>query len=165
MKHVWLVALVAMLGAGSVSAEIYRWVDEQGRVHFGDRPNDPAAETVDVPRRPSSSRPTETAAPPTDEPSRLQRWLRAKDEERADQRRTERAERRQTRQRRANCRKARKNWDYYQQGGVFYETRPDGSRHFLDDREMTAEIDRVRRSVRRYCGEDPAAGRGPKEDR
>lgn len=41
--------LLALLWAGSAQAEIYRWIDEQGRVHFGDRrPDDVQVETVEI---------------------------------------------------------------------------------------------------------------------
>jgi len=42
-RHRLIAALVmaAALGiAGEAPAEIYRWVDEEGNVHFGDRPHD-----------------------------------------------------------------------------------------------------------------------------
>ena len=33
------ISLMAIL-AGPVLAEVYKWVDEQGNVHFGDKPKD-----------------------------------------------------------------------------------------------------------------------------
>lgn len=57
-----LVSLLVMLSA-QVSAEIYRWVDANGNVHYGDKPSDPKAaakaETVELqqsytPAQPSS---------------------------------------------------------------------------------------------------------------
>ena len=44
MRH-WL--LIAALLPTLATAEIYRWTDEQGRVHFGQRPV-AGAETVQV---------------------------------------------------------------------------------------------------------------------
>ncbi|MBE0589806.1 MAG: DUF4124 domain-containing protein [Hydrogenophaga sp.] len=34
----WLTVLLLMLGCMNAHAEVYRWVDDQGRVHFDDRP-------------------------------------------------------------------------------------------------------------------------------
>lgn len=42
------VALCAALAAPA-AGQIYRWVDEQGNVHFGDRPQEPAAAAAAVP--------------------------------------------------------------------------------------------------------------------
>lgn len=41
----WLGALYLLLQVGLCSAEIHRWVDDQGKVHFGDRP--PAAQKTE----------------------------------------------------------------------------------------------------------------------
>jgi glutaredoxin len=38
-----LVALVAMLLAASAAAQVYRWIDEQGRVRYSDTPPPPTA--------------------------------------------------------------------------------------------------------------------------
>jgi hypothetical protein len=50
MKNILVV--LACLVPVLVQAEVYRWVDEQGRIHFGDLPPERrSAETVDLPRR------------------------------------------------------------------------------------------------------------------
>jgi hypothetical protein len=47
-----LLALCAALSAGIAHAEVYKWVDEEGNVHFGDKPLDreqaEQAERVDI---------------------------------------------------------------------------------------------------------------------
>jgi len=40
--------LAALLASQAVAAEVYRWVDEDGTVHFGDQPP-PGAEKVELP--------------------------------------------------------------------------------------------------------------------
>lgn len=40
---------VALLGACPLQAEVYKWVDDQGRVHFSDqKPQESPTETVDI---------------------------------------------------------------------------------------------------------------------
>ncbi len=51
-----------LLCAFSASAQIYKWVDENGIVHYSDQPA-PGAERVDLPGRPSSARSTPPARP------------------------------------------------------------------------------------------------------
>jgi Skp family chaperone for outer membrane proteins len=59
-----------LLQAGQVNAEIYKWVDENGQVHYSDRAGAPAADKVKVqaapPSRPQSTAPT-TSLPSTPE--------------------------------------------------------------------------------------------------
>jgi len=47
-----LVAAVVLLAVPAAAGEIYRWVDEQGRAHFGDRPaQGPAPTKVEVEKK------------------------------------------------------------------------------------------------------------------
>jgi len=44
--------LLLLAGISPVAAEIYRWVDKSGEVHFGDRPRPEGATVVEVPQTP-----------------------------------------------------------------------------------------------------------------
>ncbi len=64
--------LLAVLVGGAVMAQAYRWVDEDGVVHYSDRPREgaeqivlPKPNTVSVPRRPQ---PSQASAPVEEEP-------------------------------------------------------------------------------------------------
>lgn len=52
--------LAAVLAGGAVMAQAYKWVDEDGVVHFSDRPK-PGAESIVLPK--SESRPRPSPAP------------------------------------------------------------------------------------------------------
>ena len=55
-----VVSFLLMLSAVS-SAQVYRWVDEKGQVHFSDKPTDrQQAEKVDIHTTPSSWQPLVT---------------------------------------------------------------------------------------------------------
>ena len=46
----WIVLSLFLITAGSVHAEIYKWVDESGRMHFSDQPPlVDKAETIELP--------------------------------------------------------------------------------------------------------------------
>jgi hypothetical protein len=49
-----IIILISTLAAGSVLAQAYKWTDEEGVVHYSDRPQEGAEEVVlpDAPRRP-----------------------------------------------------------------------------------------------------------------
>ncbi len=73
--------VVAALSAGEATAEIYKWVDEQGNVHFGDKPLDEEtaeqAEKVDIVE---SYQPTERTAEEQSDFEREQEALRRRHE-------------------------------------------------------------------------------------
>jgi glutaredoxin len=50
-----LVALLAALAASAASAQLYRWVDQNGKVHYTDTPPQPAAARAVETKKPSSS--------------------------------------------------------------------------------------------------------------
>ena len=54
--------MLALLATGLGHAEIYKWVDENGVVHYGDQRPNQAAETVDI-----------EAAPPVNSPQAIER--------------------------------------------------------------------------------------------
>ena len=55
-----LVLLTTLFVSGLAAAQVYKWVDEDGVVHFSDQPR-PGAEEVELPRSPT---------PPSDQPVR-----------------------------------------------------------------------------------------------
>ena len=57
-----LTAVIALLVTSAVFAQAYRWVDEDGVVHFSDRPH-PGAEEIQLPQSQSPSRSTRSTRP------------------------------------------------------------------------------------------------------
>jgi hypothetical protein len=53
-----IIAILAVLATGAVLAQAYRWVDEDGVVHYSDRPQEGAEQVI----LPQSTRPTRTVA-------------------------------------------------------------------------------------------------------
>ena len=54
MKKITLLMLLALLLAGAVTAAIYKWVDEEGKVHYGDsHPPESEAEQIETAPGPS----------------------------------------------------------------------------------------------------------------
>ena len=144
------VALVLLAATTVAAADIYRWTDEAGRVHFGERPP-PGAERVELPTRGPS-------APPPDEAQRRARQQRAVDayayerEQKAAQaaRDAERA-----RQLAEQCRGLQQSWKRLNHPGPIYLKSKGGERSYLDEQQRQAEKDRLRPVYRKVCGEDP----------
>ena len=67
--------ILAMLGVAAAAQEAYRWVDENGVVHYSDRPSE-GAEQIELPtpnvaqtRRVAPAQPAQTEDDPADEPA------------------------------------------------------------------------------------------------
>jgi hypothetical protein len=64
-----VIALLFVLATGTSGAEVYRWIDAQGRTHFSDRPPaEPGARIVGAGAVPTDPDPSETPAVDADGP-------------------------------------------------------------------------------------------------
>jgi len=132
-------------------ADHYKWVDQEGRIHYGDRP------PID--------RPFESMAPP----ATLSDAERERAEERAltqqrrldealeGRRRQQAAEREaaaaRARERQERCAAARRELNWHQQalGARIAVPGEDGSPRWLSDSERLARIQELRREVETWC--------------
>lgn len=127
-----------VLSTGFVSAEIYRWVDDQGRVHYGDRPaTGRAAERLQStpagPSRPADRDASgDDADPQSDAEARARRAERVRDEE---------------------CDKARKRLQAYRDASRLTTTGPEGEPRELDAEERVDVIVRAEEQVAELCPE------------
>jgi hypothetical protein len=150
------VLLVLGVAAGTCGAEVYRWTDANGQVHFGDKPSGPGAEAVAV--KPS---PTPAAAPAeASDSARRKRTQRLLDEYAA-----ERAEREEARaaaaaaraERRRRCAEARAEVAELEQSAYIYTRDETGRKVILPDSQLRREREGGRAEVRELCRGDAVA--------
>ena len=149
------IATISRLLAGLVCAvvfapasadEIYRWVDEHGRVHFGDQPPE-SAERVEL-----------APAPAGDPQLQLRRergelLLDVMEEDRRRRNAEQRADAQADADRRSKCETARRRAS--QAADANFIVRPTGdpdSPHYLDEAERQQFEQRIQAEIRRYCG-------------
>lgn len=143
-------AALCVLLAGGLHAGVYKWVDEQGRVHFGDRPPAEQGEPVDLPASPPPS------APPSDSVPDRGRLLRMYEQERQDKQRKQAEQATADAERRRECDRTARTLRLYQRVGPLYDTLEDGSRRYLDGAEKDAEMAKLRGLLNKHCGGVPA---------
>ncbi len=134
---------LGVAGAG----DVYRWLDEQGRVHFGDRP--PEGQTVTKLRLHPG--PESQGAPEADRSQARERLLRYYDERRAEQREAAARARQEQEAREVRCAEARRRLGQYEAAGRIFVTGEDGQRHFLSGEERDQLIARLRAEISRWC--------------
>lgn len=134
--------LLALLLPNLAAAEIYRWIDEQGRVHFGQRPA-AGAEVVEV-----KPQVVERDAQTREREARSQRFYEAREQEReqaisqaAQQRERQAAECRELRQRMANL---PEGYSYYREGA-------NGERIYYSDEELDTARRQLRERIAERC--------------
>lgn len=149
------VMLVAMLLPVAATAELYKWTDAEGRVHFTDRRPAAAAsvETLKVPRPQAPTDGGGVTAPAQDARSVLQRQKRMGEilaEEREEREAAQSRKEKELAARRQKCLEAR---DYRRNadGARLYEVNEKGERVFMDDAAHAEHLRELDAAIARLC--------------
>lgn len=132
-----------LLLPGLAAAEIYRWTDANGQVHFSQRPVAPGAEQVEV-----KPQVVERDQLTREREERTSRFYQARREEQAQasavaaQERAERA---------AECSKLRNALAEIPEGYIYYRPEADGQRSYYSDEELDTARQQLRHRVSERC--------------
>ena len=135
-------------------AEIYKWVDKEGNVHYGQIP--PGEDTQKIGESTSKQDP-KTPPPSQDKTSRINQLAEEleKDQQKATEAKTKAAEEEKRQAMKIeNCKRSQTNFNTINQGGRMYEVDPSGERHYWSDSERAAKLSNAQADVDKWCGED-----------
>jgi hypothetical protein len=138
---------LAMLTA-SVQAGVYKWVDAQGRVHYGDKPTSNNADEVKIKDQNGSGQ----ADQPASRREMQQRFLRAREEERNEKKKARAKAERKRAEMKRNCEQAKREYDKYRYAGSIYEKGKDGQREYLSFKEREEYEKSLAARVKKWCG-------------
>lgn len=142
-----LLLLFSMTGT-AVSAEVYKWVDEQGQVHYGDKAPEQGASSLQVDPGPAAD------TPPPDEAERREkrhRLLRAYEQERQIKQQREQEQTAREAERKKRCAWARDRLRRYTHAGALYDLDEEGNRRLLDDSQRQQAEANARQDVKKWC--------------
>ncbi|WP_068829751.1 DUF4124 domain-containing protein [Pseudomonas sp. BMS12] len=141
MRHLLFVLLLAPAVA---SAEIYRWTDAQGRVHFSEKPGGAGAEQVEVkPQVVERDDATREREQRSQQYFDARRDERAQAESRAASARAERS---------AECGKLRQQLQQIERNGRYFTTDANGERNYVSEAEVEAARSRLSSRIAARCG-------------
>ncbi|SHM02740.1 DUF4124 domain-containing protein [Phytopseudomonas punonensis] len=110
--------------------QVYRWVDEQGRVHYAQQPQAPNAQAVEV--RPPAAAPDAAAQQRAQDAERYYQARRDEQAQAAEARRQQRA------QLNKECAQLRTALAEMPEGRRYYQPGSNGERHYYSDEELDA---------------------------
>ena len=146
LNHIMCAVLCTF--ATAVFADVYKWTDAQGRVHFGDKPPAGASETITMPSR-------ETPATPALSEDRIEKQRRLLDayaEERRLKAEADEQARQDKAERKRNCADLRDDLRKQENAGSIYQLDKNGERVFLSKEEREASTEALRKEVAYWCG-------------
>jgi hypothetical protein len=142
---------VATLLAGSAGAEMYRWVDENGRVQYSDQPPPATVNQKKEMRARVKVKPAPAAAEaaPTyvdQEAEFRKRQVDKAQKEAAEQKAQEEAAAKQR-----NCQQARQHLTTLQSGMRITRANAQGEQEYLDDAQIAEELQRAQKAAGEWC--------------
>ena len=143
-----LIMLVVSASGIAFANDIYKWTDEDGNIHYGDRPTGDATEE----RMAISSRSTDPAKVQTRAQSRYAPKVPAAEAvANVPQGPTEEELRVQAAQRQEKCDTYKARLQKFVQSRRLYKQGENGERVYLDEDQMQAARERVENQVQEYC--------------
>jgi hypothetical protein len=139
-----LFVVLGLLCTYSATAAVYTWTDQDGKVHYSDKPV-VGAQSLDI-----RTAPTDPAAVEA-ERKRLEEQQAAEAE---DQKKAEEAQKlseADAAKRAENCQKARVRLSAIMGAQRPYRTTADGERHYLSSEEIDTEIKEAEGGVTQWC--------------
>lgn len=137
--------LFACIISFAAHAEVYKWTDEDGRIHYGDRPQGNDSETIEVKPAP------EPDAGIEERREKQRRLLEVIDEERKEDEQEQAEANKEKQERQINCEKAKKYNESLRTAGGLYHKGDNGNKVVLTDEERTTAETQARENLEYWC--------------
>ncbi len=137
-----VVLLISLAFSAAEATTLYKWVDQNGTVHFGDRPQHANSQGIKLPRHTparSSSRPSGH-----DQASSRQRAASNAENSTPTSAEGKKAEE-------YYCNQASETYDSYSKAPRLYKTNAEGQREYLSDKEAAALLAETKAKVTEWC--------------
>ncbi len=145
-----MILFLALVFSLETAAEVYKWIDAEGKTHFGDqKPNASKVETLDLPTSPNSES-TPTASTDDNGIAGRAQLLKVFSEERVIKQKEAAKKAQQQTEVTQLCGQAR---DYYTNisSGTLYKVNAKGERTYLNDSQREQEIKNTQSFIKQRC--------------
>lgn len=138
--------VITVLFALPAQAEIYKWTDEKGNVHYGDKPVVNSEEIL-IPEKIN----VQSRATRQEREEKRKRLLESFAEDRADKK--EQQENQEIKKKKLNrqCITARDRLKIYQKSSRLYDLDEKGERVILSDKAKQQTVDQLAAEIDKYC--------------
>ncbi len=131
-----------------VKAEIYRWTDEAGNVHFSDKPVGEKAKEIKIKLRPSPLVNKQTVE---QRRLRTEQYLRGREQERAEIDKQQKEKKQLRKKRKKKCLAAQKEYGRMSRARTIYYKGKDGARDYVGDSQRTKLLAAAKADIKRWC--------------
>ena len=147
MKNIiFLLILVAPVAA---NAGVYKWVDENGKVHYGDQPK-ASQPTVEMNVDDTTPAPSFSDDDLSREEKR-ERLLQSMEEDRLEKQEKRDRQKAENERSRQKCNQYRDRMRHYERANSLYKLDKDGNRVYMSDSERASATKSLNAKINKYC--------------
>ena len=145
MRHGFTFLICYLLCTTASAAEVYKWEDDQGQVHYGHKPPDDGADAIEIKPHYEADQATLKRI------EKNEKLLRVYKEERQISKQEAMEARKEEEERRKQCTRAKKALDNLDYGGPLYRLNENGEKVFLSEEERNNEKQAIRKQMKKVC--------------
>lgn len=143
---------LSVLWLSFANAEIYKWVDKNGNVHFGDKAGHNKAEQLDI----DEGRVTKSSSGNIDEDEltrdeKRQRLLDVMSEDRVERNKIKEDERRRRNNNKIKCAQLKDRLRHIKSATGLYNLDKEGKRLFLSNKDRNKSQRNLQKRIKRHC--------------
>lgn len=142
--------IICLLASCIASADIYKWTDEDGQVHYGEKPKERASEPMVMPKHYKKP-----LTPPPNENQRLEnirKWTDARQKEREQEKLKNAELEKKKAEIDKRCNALKNELADMERGGVsWYRLDEAGQRQYYSDKEIANQENELRQTIKKNC--------------
>lgn len=142
-----VLTVVLLMASSLASAEIRKWVDENGQVHYEDAPK----RSGGAGRSATEEESRQGLTPEQERLQKQQRLLEAMESERRARRQEKERSDKERREAAAGCEQAKQELSRRRNAGYLYRKGKDGEREVFTDEEHASSIAEAEAAVKKWC--------------
>jgi hypothetical protein len=144
-----LILLLGLIVSAAAHAGVYKWVDDNGKVHYGDSPQaSQATVEMNVDQTTTESSVSEDLLSREEKRERLLQSMEEDRIEKQEQRDKRKAENDRNRQK---CNRYRDRMRHYERANALYKLDRDGNRVYMSESERASATKSLRARISKYC--------------
>lgn len=134
-----------------VNAQVYKWTDENGKVHYSDKPVDKKSEAVKIKRQPTSQEINQAKQRASSLIRHKNKVIDIIEDEESDKQHAQQKSEQEQKKRLQTCGYAKDEATTLSKGYRSYTIDEKGERYFLSDAEKEAMIAKINQFIKENC--------------
>ncbi len=147
----FFIVATSILTASGVNAEVYKWTDENGKIHYSDKPLDTKSQKVQIKNQPSKEQVLEAKRRQRSIITHQRKVQEIANDEAKDKKRMADKLDAEEKKRLAFCANATSQIRLMGRGHVTYTKSEDGSRTYLSDKDKNESIAKLKEEMKKRC--------------